>query len=89
MDGSLVGRTFLYPTSVGRQKEMDTMLVGWLMVMKCACESVKVEGVQIWTVFWRTDVRNVFDVTNRNSRYILVKRLAIGHVLAIVERYHS
>ena len=42
------------------------------MVTKCACESVNVEAVKIWTVFWRTDVRNVFDVTNRKSRKILV-----------------
>ena len=42
------------------------------MVLTCACESVQVETVQIWTVFWRTDVRNVFDVTNRNPPYIKV-----------------
>ena len=33
---------------------------------ECACESVKVEAVQIWKLFWRTDFRNVFDVTSRN-----------------------
>ena len=38
------------------------------MVMKCGFQWVKVEAVQIWTQFYRTDFRNVSDVTTTNPR---------------------
>ena len=53
----LFGRPyFLYLNSVCRLK-MDTIFVGWFLVMKCACDAVKVETVQIWTVLTsRTEI---------------------------------
>ena len=61
----LFGRPyFLNPNSVGRLK-MDKSLVWWLMVMIFSWDSGKVWAVQIWTLFWRAEFRNVFVVTCR------------------------
>ena len=68
--GSLVGRTFFVPQFCGPCKnghEFGLMMDG-------DESSVKVEAVYIWTVFWRTDLRSVFDVTNRNHYGQLVVR---------------